>query len=269
MKLAVSNIAWPISQDEQVAELLLRAGITGVEIAPTKIWPNPLEATDSQILDYRRFWESRGLSIIAAQALLFGHPELTLFESAEVRKQTLDYLKGIIRVCALAGAKALVFGSPKNRKRGNRTAEDVWPEAVEFFTELGEAAHRAGTTLVLEANPADYGADFITRGAEALQLVQAVNNPGFQLHLDTACMQLAGDDPPSLITNSVKVLKHFHASEPHLAPLGQGGIDHDTFRTLLEKDNYRGWVSLEMRQPEPFSVEGFGGSLELLNRLYG
>jgi D-psicose/D-tagatose/L-ribulose 3-epimerase len=256
MKLAVSNIAWPITQDEQVADLLLHFGITGVEIAPTKIWPNPLEATDSQILDYRRFWESRGLSIVAAQALLFGRPELTLFESAEVRKQTLDYLKGIIRVCALAGAKALVFGSPKNRKRGTRTEEDVWPEAVEFFAELGEAAQHAGTTLVLEANPADYGADFITRGSEALQLVQAVNHPGFLLHLDTACMHLAGDDPSSLIPSCVTVLKHFHASEPHLAPLGQGGIDHSATRTLLEKANYQGWVSLEMRQPEPFEFEG-------------
>ena len=82
-------------------------------------------------------------------------------------------------------------------------------------------------------------------------------------------MHLAGDDPSSLIPSCVTVLKHFHASEPHLAPLGQGGIDHSVFRTLLEKANYQGWVSLEMRQPEPFSVEGFGGSLELLNRLYG
>ena len=37
------------------------------------------------------------------------------------------------------------------------------------------------------------GADFVTHAAEALELVRAVAHPGLALHLDTACMMLAGD----------------------------------------------------------------------------
>ena len=39
MKLAVSNIAWPREQDAAVADLLAGLGVTGIEVAPTKISP--------------------------------------------------------------------------------------------------------------------------------------------------------------------------------------------------------------------------------------
>jgi D-psicose/D-tagatose/L-ribulose 3-epimerase len=255
MKLAISNIAWPVERDSEAAELFLEAGVEGIEIAPTKIWPEPLRTTSTQILEYRQFWESRGLPIIAAQALLFGQPTLTIFDSPTTREVTITYLQGIIRLCAELGAQSLVFGSPKNRRIGSQPREAVWPIAVDFFAQLGEFAKSVGTTLVLEANPTDYGADFITRGQDALELVEAVNSPGFRLHLDTACMSLANDNAVSLIPKALLLLQHFHASEPHLAPIGQGGIDHVAVGKILHEVGYAGWVSVEMRQPEPFHWE--------------
>src|SRR6185312_8026859 len=47
VKLAVSNIAWPQEEDAAVAELLNTLGIAGIEIAPTKIWADPLTASDA------------------------------------------------------------------------------------------------------------------------------------------------------------------------------------------------------------------------------
>jgi D-psicose/D-tagatose/L-ribulose 3-epimerase len=52
--------------------------------------------------------------VFAAQALLFGRRDLTLFDDADTRQRTLDYLCIMVRVCARLGARALVFGSPKN-----------------------------------------------------------------------------------------------------------------------------------------------------------
>ena len=65
MKLAVSSIAWEPEEDESVAETLMELGVEGVEVAPTKIWPQPLRATDREIEAYRNFWESRGIRIVA------------------------------------------------------------------------------------------------------------------------------------------------------------------------------------------------------------
>ena len=269
MKLAVSNLAWPRAKDAAIVDLLIELGIGGIEIAPTKIWPNPLAATDAEIDEYRRFWNERGIAIVAAQALLFGKPELTIFESASTREQTLEYLAGIVRVCARLGAGALVFGSPKNRRVGPLPPEEASRIAVEFFTRLGEIAANAGTCVVLEANPEVYGADFITNATEAIALVERVNHPGFQLHLDTGCMSLAGDSIPATFDRAFPLLRHFHVSEPNLAAPGSSGtVDHETFAEQLRERDYAGWISLEMREPMSFELAAFAESLRWLATNY-
>lgn len=269
MKVAVSNIAWPAEQDTVVAEALAGVGVTGIEVAPTKIWPAPLEASDAHVDAYRGFWEARGISIVAAQALLFGRTDLTLFEDAATRQRTLDYLSGIARLCGRLGAMALVFGSPKNRRAGGRERTTVWQEAIDFFGRLGEVAAAEGTAVAIEANPPEYGADFLTTAAEALELVRAVDHPGCRFHLDSACMTLAGDDPAKVIPQASDLLVHFHASEPYLAPVGQGGIDHGCYAESLAAAGYGGWVSIEMRQVDPFNLLGLLRVVNHVKRCYG
>src|SRR4051812_10174740 len=109
--LAVSGIAWEQAEEADVARLMRRHGCGAVELAPTGRWPKPLEAPAADVAAYRRWWEDQGLPVVALQALLFGQPELLLFESAPVRARLLDYLKGIVDLGAALGAKALVFGS--------------------------------------------------------------------------------------------------------------------------------------------------------------
>lgn len=270
MKLAVSNIAWPADQDAAVAGVLRDRGVAGIEVAPTKVWPRPLEATDAEIDAYRRFWNDRGIAIVAAQSLLFGRPDLTLFYSTETRRQTLDYLTGIIELCARLGAGALVFGSPKNRRIGSKSRPAVWAEAVSFFRRLADAAEAAGTAIVLEANPPEYGADFITRAADAIELVCAVNRPGLRLHLDTGCMTLANDPIPETFDAGFPWLRHFHVSEPNLDPPGTSGrVDHAMFAAELAHSGYAGWLSLEMREPTPFALDRFAASVRWFAQQYG
>jgi len=270
MKLAVSNIAWPMEHDAAVADVLRGLGVTGIEVAPTKVWPRPLEATDAEIDAYRRFWDDRGIAIAAAQSLLFGRPDLTLFESDDTQRRTLEYLTGIIRLCGRLGAGALVFGSPKNRRVGSMPRPRAWTEAVSFFRRLAEAAEAAGTTVVLEANPPEYGADFVTRAAEAIGLVTTLNQPGFRLHLDTGCMTLVKDPIRETFAAGFPWLQHFHVSEPNLEPPDTTGrVDHTAAAAELTRRGYDGWVSLEMREPTKFTLDGFAGSVRWFTERYG
>ncbi|MEY3826102.1 MAG: hypothetical protein RLZZ148_916 [Cyanobacteriota bacterium] len=98
MKIAISNIAWQIEEEPAIANLLQQLNIKGVEIAPTKIWQNPLTATDAEIKKYREFWQGYGIEIVAMQALLFGRNDLTIFESKEKRQATLSYLYIFIKL---------------------------------------------------------------------------------------------------------------------------------------------------------------------------
>ena len=267
MKLAVSNIAWPVEQDAAVAAALSTLRVQAIEVAPTKIWPSPLEATGVQIDAYRRFWETRGLSIVAAQSLLFGQPHLTLFENAATRSRTLEYLRGMIRVCGQLGAEALVFGSPRNRQVGDADQTAAWQAAVEFFGRLGEAAAEVGTVIAMEANPPEYGADFVTRATKALELVRAVNHRGFRLHLDSACMTLAGD-PVTLIGESLQLLQHFHISEPGLAAIGSGAVKHAEFALQLRAHAYGRWISIEMREGQPFTLDALSAAVRYATDIY-
>jgi sugar phosphate isomerase/epimerase len=269
VNFAVSNIAWPKEQDAAVAGVLTGLSVTGIEVAPTKAWPSPLAATPAEVEAYRRFWNERGLSIVAAQALLFGRPELTIFEAAETRAKTLDYLTGIVRLCAQLGAKALVFGSPKNRRVGNLPADEVRRIACDFFGRLGEVAAAAGTTVVMEANPPEYGADFVTQAGDAVELVKAVNHPGFRLHLDTGCMTLADDPIRETFAAGASLVRHIHVSEPNLDPPGTSGrVDHAAFAAELARHGYPGWVSLEMREPKEFTLDGFAASVKWMTERY-
>jgi len=268
MRLAISNIAWPADQDEAVATLLREEGVEGIEIAPTKWWPKPLEATKEEIRDRRRFWEERGLSIVAAQSLLFGKADLQLFGSKEIRNALREYLSGVIAVCAALGAGPLVFGSPKNRRRGEITNEEAKRIAVEFFHSLAEFAHERGACLSLEANPPYYGADFMTTVAEAFEVVRAVDHPGVRLQIDTACMNYVNDDPSTLLPAVAPVISHFHVSEPNLVEIGSSSIDHSLFATKLHQIGYAGWVSIEMRSMEPFSIAGLRQAIRFVGERY-
>lgn len=246
MKLAISNIAWNLDEDEMVSRLMQEYGVTGVEIAPTKIWDKPLDIGDQEISAYLRFWRNRGIEVSSMQALLFGRPDLTIFQTAEKRNQTLEYLKGMIRLGGRLGAKALVFGSPRNRLVNGMPREQAEEIAIGFFGKAGKAAADHDTILCIEPNPVAYECDFITTSAEGRSLVARVNHPGFGLHLDAAGMTLSQEDVASELAKSVPGICHFHVSEPNLQPIGTGGVDHAAFARALRERRYDRWVSVEM-----------------------
>lgn len=262
MKLAMSAIAWEPPDDDAAARILSAHGFSGVELAPTKIFAHPDAATGAGIAACRNAWDKRGLRIVAMQALLFGRPDLTVF--GDTREATLTYLSNVVRLGGRLGAAALVFGSPRNRARGSLSMSQAWPRAVEFFRRLGAVAAEAGTCLCIEPNPPRYGADFILDSEEALRLVEEVSSPGFGLHLDAACAQLAGEDFPARIRASARMLRHLHISEPDLAPVRAGGtVDLSAIAAALRDISYAGHVSVEMK---PAGIDAVRAAAEFVGR---
>lgn len=251
MKLAISSIGWRPEEEPAVADVMAELGVAGVEIAPTKAFARPLEATAAEVSAYRRRWENRGIRIVAMQALLFGRPDLVVFGEESKREETARHLEGMIRLAARCGAGVLVFGSPKNRQVGALTGEQVDRIAVPFFGRLGDAARKEGVRFCIEPNPAAYGCDFIRTAAEGLALVGRVANPGFGLHLDAGGMTMNSETDPETLRAAVPSACHFHASEPNLATVGAGDAAHPTFASALRDLGYPHWISIEMRDVSP------------------
>jgi D-psicose/D-tagatose/L-ribulose 3-epimerase len=247
MRLAISNLAWPSGADEAAASILARHGVREVEIAPGKVWPAPVETSRKEVLAYRAAWESRGVSIVALQALLFGQPELTLFDTPERRRRMAEYLGRVIERAAWLGARVLVFGSPGSRRRGALGLAEAHGIAVPFFREVGGMAAAHGVTFCIEPNPTEYGCDFVTNATEGLELVETVGSEGFGLHLDAAGLTLSGDGPATVRRMGARCM-HFHASEPFLRQVGPGNVPHAEFADVLCGLGYAGCVSIEMNE---------------------
>jgi sugar phosphate isomerase/epimerase len=253
VRLAVSNIAWRDEEEPAVAELMRERGVSGVEIAPGKIAPGraPLELSDDDVRRYRDGWNERGVEVVAMQALLFGQPDLAVFGDAGARAELVAYLRRIVAIGGLVGARALVFGSPKNRRVDGLAADEVKERSRAVFRELGAVAVDHGTCLCIEPNPPEYGCDWVTSAAQAQAVVLDVDHPGFGLHLDAAALTMAGEDGDA-VRCARGLVRHFHASEPQLAPVASGGaVAHADFAQALAEIGYPRWVSIEMRQAAP------------------
>lgn len=248
MKLVVSNIAWTNEEEVAVAEKLRSLGVKYVEIAPTKKWGDPTKAPIEEIEDYKAFWQSYGIEIVAFQSMLFSRPDLKIFENSENRREALDYLKEFTRLAHDFGAGIMVYGSPKNRQRGEmgiKTADDI---AIQFFREIGENAQKLGVKFCIEPNPTDYACDFVVNAQQGIDIVRAVNNGGFGLHLDIAGMTLAGDNVKESIKNAASLLRHFHISAPMLGQVeDRDDVDYRGSAEALKEIDYQGFVSIEMR----------------------
>ncbi len=249
MKLSLSNIAWSPEENDTVVEIMQHHGITGVDFALSKVLADPLAATDSEIESAVNYWKSRGIQIAGAQSIHFGHPELQLFGDETVRKQMIDYTNQMIVVAGKLGVSAIVFGSPKNRVRGDMELSEATEIAIDAFRQMGAIAIANNTCVVIEPNAADYGCDFVRTAEEGLAFVKAVDHAGVRLHLDTGSMAMMKEDMKRAIYNSIEYLQHFHVAEPQLGPVGASDTEdkHRVAAAALREAGYQNWVAVEMR----------------------
>ncbi len=269
MKLAISNIAWLEDEDDLVLPILKEYGVRGIEIAPSRYWRNPLEATSEDIQEKKKFLNLAGFDVPAAQSLLFGHPELMIFEDVETRNRTLDYLVQVGVLCSQMGARVLIFGSPKNRKRAGVSMDNAMDIASDFFYSIAEKIASFDIKICIEPNPIDYDCDFINTTSEGLELVKRVNHPNFRLHLDTSAMTLNNEDPALITTKVLLWTAHIHISEPHLGLIGSGVTNHKVFAEALHLQHYDGWISLEMRSGLlPNNLDSITQALDFTRSVY-
>lgn len=267
MKIAISNIAWEKEETKDILLLMQMYNITGLEIAPTKIWENPEMISDKELSDYKNFWANNGITIIAMQSLLFGHPELTIFENNTSQDKLVEYMKRITHLASILGIKALVFGSPKNRLKGNLDNGNAVEIAKKFFTKIGDIARNDNVYICIEANPKEYGADFLTTTEETSDFVKSLNHLNIKLHLDTGAMALNHEEYKQTIVDSIPFY-HFHISEPSLANVPQI-VNHKIVAQTLRDIHYNNGVSIEMRGKDNESnIQGIKHTLEFVSAVY-
>ncbi len=247
MRLAISNLAWPSVQDEQAFDRLAGLGVQGVEVAPTRLaaWD---EIGDAMLSRYRARVEAAGLVVSSLQAVLFGRPELQLLGDGAAYGGMVEHMRQVGGIGSALGAGVLVFGSPRNRLRGDMDPDRAWAIARDRFRHLGEITIASGVIIGIEPVPPIYGGDFLTSWADVVRMVRDVDHPGVRVHLDTGCVSLNGDAIEDAIEAARDLLCHFHAAQPQLGDFQDPLANHQDAAAALRAAGYDRWLSIEMRE---------------------
>jgi sugar phosphate isomerase/epimerase len=266
-RLAISNLAWGRESHHAVLRLLAENGISGVEMAPTRIadWP---DLTTENLRAYRQRVESEGLEISSLQAIFFSRPDAQLFGDAASFAACLDHLRRVTDIATVLNARVAVFGAPRNRNRGSLPVSDARKLAIDRVGQMGEITIAGQLVLGLEPIPAGYGGDFLTNAEEVIEFVRDLNHPGVKVHLDTGCAMIGGDDIGSAIRGSRALLAHFHVSEPMLGGFDKPVAPHKAAADALKKIEYDRWIAIEMKEAVPEPIPAITRAIQFARRIY-
>ena len=254
MKLAISNIAWDISENLEVYSLMKKYGVEGLEIAPTKFFPKDPYLQDKIILsNLKKEIEEKELKIVSMQSILFGRNDLKLFESLEKREELLEYLKKGVLFAKELGIKNIIFGNPKNRI--STSAQD-YEIAISFFNELGDFAYKNNVFIGIETNPEIYDCNFLTKTFDTINFINNCSSKGVTLNLDIGAMLVNKENIDILEKISIDKISHVHVSEPYLNKINVANKDfHKSMFKYLKEKNYTNYISIEMKQQNNEDIE--------------
>ena len=241
MKLSISNIAWSREQDESVYFAMKQNGFTGLEIAPTRWFPEaPYEHIGDAWKKASCLKKEYGFQIVSLQSIWYGKTE-NIWTSEEEREELEKYTKKAVDFASALECGNLVFGCPKNRNRPEGADET---EIIHFFGRLADYAGARHTVVSLEANPPIYQTNYLNRTTDALELVKSVGKAGIGINLDVGTMISNGESIRSL-EEIWPYINHVHVSEPYLKPIQKRSL-HAELAGALRDHGYQGYVSVEM-----------------------
>jgi len=249
MKFAICNETFRHHDFAGACTEAERHGYTGLEVAPYTLG-NVAKLDEKFAAGLGGVIRDHGLEMVGFHWLLAHTQGLHLTDpDPATQKRTFEYAQHLARLCAAMGGKVLVWGSPQQRNihpKWNRV--DVEKRTVDFFQRLSPHLADAGVVVALEFLGSNE-TNFLNTAAETIRLLEKINSPQVRLHLDVKAM--AGDVRPisEIIEQSLPWTAHFHANDPNLAGPGMGSVDFKLVAAALTKGGYKGWVSVEVFDP--------------------
>lgn len=250
IKLSISNIAWSAEDDAEMYQFLNSNGFKGLEIAPTRIFPEaPYEKLDEAKHFAGLLRTGFGLAIPSMQSIWYGHQE-KIFGSKEDRRILIDYTKKAIDFAEVIGCNNLVFGNPRNRD-----TEDVagnYPIAIEFFKEIGDYALEHNTIVAIEANPVIYNTHFLNTTEQAVEMAYKSGSEGVKVNVDLGTI-ICNIEDMEYLKQIPEYINHVHISEPGLNTI-EHRAEHQLLLEILKSISYNKFVSIEMGNKDDLQI---------------
>ena len=242
MKLSISNIAWAAEHDTEMYSFLQESRFDGLEIAPTRIYPEAPYDKLSEAKDWAADLKERyGLVVPSMQSIWYGHTEKIFGDKAD-RQILIDYTKKAVLFAEAIGCGNLVFGNPKNRDTEDVAA--VMPIANDFFKEIGDYAAEHNTVIALEPNPTIYNTRFMNYTEQAVEMAYKASSDGIKVNVDLGTI-IYNEEDVNYLKQIPEYINHMHISEPGLNLIEARDLHSQLFK-VLNDIGYDRFVSIEM-----------------------
>ncbi len=247
MKFGICSEIFKEWDIEKVFPFVREAGYQGLEVAPFTIADSVERISPAERSRIKKLAETAGVKIIGTHWLLVKPEGLSLSSrDGALRKKTADYLCELVNFTADIGGDIMVFGSPKQRSIGEgQTYEEVKDFMKQALKQVLAACEKRGVFLCLEPL-ARTETNFMNTAAQAVELIEEINDPYLKLHLDVKAMSDEAKSISEIIMESSKHLKHFHVNDRNLGGPGFGDVDYAPIIKALKDAKYGGWLSVEV-----------------------
>jgi len=240
MRYAVHAYAWTSSWSNADLPILARAAGLGLDAVEIPLME--LERVDPEAI--RGAAEQAGIGLVTSVACAEDTDPSS--EDEDVRAAALEFLKGCVDATADMGASLFtgVTYSALGRRLERRPTRADTERAAEVMREA--ARHAAGRGVTLGIEPVNrYESFLVNTAAQALELMELIDEPNVGIHLDAYHMNIEEDDFRAPVELVVEHLVHFHLSESHRGIPGRGTVDWAAIMGALGDAGYSGHVGLE------------------------
>jgi sugar phosphate isomerase/epimerase len=246
MKFAICNELFGDWPWEKGLELARTIGYTGVEVAPFTLGQRADLIASSTLAAYRQCVMNAGMEVLGLHWLLAKTEGFHLTtDDPSIRKRTTDYLRFLVDMCQALGGTIMVLGSPLQRNfPPSMTHPQAVTNAIDTLLPLVPNLEQAGVRIAIEPlGPAE--GNFLNTADQAIALIEEIQSPTIQLHLDVKAMSSEELPFETIIRNSKAHLIHFHANDPNKLGPGMGLVDQKPIFQTLRAIDYQNWVSVE------------------------
>ena len=253
-QLAICNETFQGASLAEGCRLALETGYTGVEIAPWTLSEDPASIPAGKRAEYRQAIKDSGVGYVGLHSLLTaprGELHITTPDAA-VREKSWDYFRRLVDLCAdLGDGGLMILGSGKQRGvTGGATREEAMARLQDGLAAL--APHAAERGVVIMPEPlAPHLCDVLNTMAEAVAIVEAIDNPGVRTMFDTHNAVAEALPHGDVIRKYAPYIEHVHLNELDGRHPGAGSYDFGAVLEALREIGYSGWLSVEVFHFEP------------------
>lgn len=237
MNLAISNLAWNLSDDLLMFDEIKKLGINKIEGVLSKIdsWENLNEYV---IKDFNIHLHNNDIEINSIQSIFYGTNIDCFTESDKIIK----HIKNILKYAKILGINAIILGSPKIRKN----TDNLYEKLNLTFSQIDKLLDNTNINILIEPNAKIYGGAYFFKLDEIISFLNKFKFNNIKTMIDTHNLILEGDNPCLSFELYQEYIGHIHVSEFNLLHLSNLSF-HKKFSKTLKKLNFDKIITLEMK----------------------